>query len=334
MDASGDTAITKTGVSAFTPEFASPEQVQGKTVTFASDIYSAGVLLYRLLTGRAPYRFNDYSPAAVAQTIHQTEPEASGLDAPLDAILSTALRKNPEERYSSAQELDADLARYLEGDPVHARRGRKLARMAMIAAAMVVCAAAGWAIFRGRLPQSIAGGGFPFSSGDAADRYLSNGLTDEITEALSRLKSLRVIAPASVAQFRGRNVDFREAGRALQVGNILEGSVEREGDRLKIVAKLERVADGTVLWSDTFERQPSDCEGTVRPKWARGLQKSGHCSPRKSSGTSPKAEAHDYLMKARYEPQEFTSESDQTSGDGSSARHRSGSGIRGRLCFR
>src|ERR1035438_3782429 len=126
VDASGDTAITKSGVFAFTPECASPEQVQGKPLTFASDIYSAGVLLYRLLTGRPPYRLADHSD------ISHTEPEPSGLDAPFDAILSKALRKNPEERYPSAEEMDADLARYLEGEPVRARRPRKLGWMAEI----------------------------------------------------------------------------------------------------------------------------------------------------------------------------------------------------------
>src|SRR5580698_574936 len=125
VDASGDTAITKTGVFAFTPECASPEQVQGKALTFASDIYSAGVLLYRLLTGRPPYSFTDYSPSAIADRISHTEPEPSGLERPLDAIVLTALDKNPEKRYASATEMDADLARFQEGQPVHARRPRK-----------------------------------------------------------------------------------------------------------------------------------------------------------------------------------------------------------------
>ena len=127
LDASGDTAITKTGVFAFTPECASPEQVQGKALTFASDIYSSGVLLYRLLTGRPPYRFTDHSPAAIADRISHTEPEPSGLDQQLDAILLTALNKDPEQRYASAEEMDADLARYLEGRPVQgeARGGNR-----------------------------------------------------------------------------------------------------------------------------------------------------------------------------------------------------------------
>src|ERR1019366_151783 len=153
VDASGDTAITKTGVFAFTPDFASPEQAQARPLTVASDIYSAGVLFYRLLTGRPPYRFTDYSAGAVAQTINHTEPEPSGLDRPLDAILSKALRKNPEERYSSAAELDADLARYLGGEPVEARRPRSKTWIPVAAALIVVgLAVASWLFHRPAAP--------------------------------------------------------------------------------------------------------------------------------------------------------------------------------------
>jgi len=148
-DASGDTAITKTGVFAFTPECASPEQVQGKPLTFSSDIYSAGVLLYRLLTGRPPYRFDDYSSAAIADRISQMEPEPSGLEPPLDAIVLTALNKDPGRRYASAEEMDADLARYLEGEPVRARRPHKFWKAAVAAAAWFVLAQRR----RGRVPH-------------------------------------------------------------------------------------------------------------------------------------------------------------------------------------
>ena len=111
VDVTAETALTKTGVFAFTPEYASPEQVRGEPVAVASDLYSAGVLLYRLLTGRLPYRIADPSPAGVASAIAHTQPEPSRLDAPLDAILSKALSKDAAGRYQSATEMDADLVR-------------------------------------------------------------------------------------------------------------------------------------------------------------------------------------------------------------------------------
>jgi TolB-like protein len=312
MDASGDTAITKTGVFAFTPDCASPEQVQGKPLTFASDVYSSGVLLYRLLTGRPPYRFTDYFPAAIAAKISHTEPEPSGLDRPLDAILSSTLHKDPESRYASAAEMDADLARYLAGEPVRARRQGKAGRSGKpwaIAAAVAFCALTAWAwIHRAAVTSDASIAVLPFSSVDPANRYLSSGFTDEITDALSRLRPLRVIAPASVAQFKGKQVDFREVGRTLQVTNVLEGSVDRSGDRVRIVAKLERVADGALVWSSTYERQESDLlavQSALSAEIARSLNVA---APSKVEH-APTAEAHEYAMKARFEAQQVTSES-------------------------
>lgn len=138
VDVTGDAALTKTGVFAFTPEYASPEQVRGEPVTFASDLYSAGMLLYRLLTGRKP------------GVIAPAPPEPSGLDAPLDAILRKALSKAPADRYQSAAEMDADLARYLEGGRVRARRPRRKLWAAAAAAALV---SAAWLVYVWRAPN-------------------------------------------------------------------------------------------------------------------------------------------------------------------------------------
>ena len=141
VDATAEAALTKTGVFAFTPEYASPEQVRGESLTFATDLYSAGVLLFRLLTGRFPYRIADASPAVIAELIARSQPEPSRLDARLDAILSKALIKNPAGRYASAGDMDADLARYLEGQKVRARRPRKKFRMgASVVLILAACA--------------------------------------------------------------------------------------------------------------------------------------------------------------------------------------------------
>ena len=169
VDASGDTALTKTGVFAFTPEYASPEQVQGRPITYASDIYSAGALLSRLLTG-------------------QTKPEASDLAAPLTAILEKAIRANPEDRYASASEMDADLARYLAGQPVSARplpKWLKWKWIALAAALILVAIITSWFLYRKVAPgppDSIAVLPFTNAGGDPADEYFSDGLTDELTD--------------------------------------------------------------------------------------------------------------------------------------------------------
>ena len=139
VDATAEAALTKTGVFAFTPEYASPEQVRGEPVAAASDLYSAGVLLYRLLTGRLPYRITDLSAAGVAKVIARAQPQPPGLDAPLDAILAKALSKDAAGRYHSAAEMDADLSRYLGGQRVRARKPRKKF-WAAVAAVLVISA--------------------------------------------------------------------------------------------------------------------------------------------------------------------------------------------------
>ena len=141
-DATAEPALTRTGVFALTPDYASPEQARGEPVTAASDIYSAGVLLYRLLTGRLPYRIAGRSPVSAANAIAHAEPAPSRLEAPLDAILVKALSKDAAARYPSAAEMEADLVRYLQGRPVRARR--PLNRAWAVAAALLALGGAAW----------------------------------------------------------------------------------------------------------------------------------------------------------------------------------------------
>ncbi len=125
-------ALTRTGLRVLTPEYASPEQVRGEPVTVRSDVYSLGVLLYELLTGRRPYRLTDRSPREVERAVLDQDPGApsSMVEAPrlrrrlrgdLDTIVLTALRKEPARRYQSVDRLAADLRRHLDGRPVTAR---------------------------------------------------------------------------------------------------------------------------------------------------------------------------------------------------------------------
>jgi serine/threonine protein kinase/tetratricopeptide (TPR) repeat protein len=294
VEASGDAAITKTGVFAFTPENASPEQMQGKPLTFSTDIYSAGVLLYRLLMGHTPER------------------GPTGLDKPLDAILHKALRENPQERYASAEEMDADLARYLEGQPVRARRPWKLKWMAGVAAGMAL-AVAGWLLHKPLipLPPSIAVLPFANVGGNPANQYFSDGLTREITDALTHLKGLRVIARSSAFQFRGGENDLRMIGRQLNVTHVLEGSVERSGGRVKIVARLDRVSDVSEIWSNTYERQSSDLFSLQSDIAAGVAAKLGTSVgvTRPATHVVQDAEARDAYMRGVYEMEHFSPES-------------------------
>jgi TolB-like protein/Tfp pilus assembly protein PilF len=307
VDASGDGAITQTGVFAFTPDFASPEQTLAKPLTVATDIYSAGVLLYRLLTGRPPYRFTDYSAGAVAQTINHTEPEASGLDGPLDAILMKALRKNPGERYCSAAEMDADLARYLEGQPVRARRPRKLGWIAIVGGVIVLLAAAAIAWRIGgragapRLPASIAVLPFTNVGGNPANQYFSDGVASEITDALTHFKGVRATARSWAFQLRGKESDLRNIGKQLNVNYVLEGSIERNGDGVKTVASLDRTTDGVRVWTNTYQRLAADTSAVEADLETAILDSLGVSATGQPKIHVPPQEAHEYYLKARFQ---------------------------------
>lgn len=307
VDATGDHAITKMGVFAFTPDFASPEQTLAKPLTVATDIYSAGALLYRLLTGRPPYRFPDYSLATVAQIISQAEPEPSGLDRPLDSILSKALRKNPEERYASAAEMDADLARYLEGQPVRARLPRKFGRIAVVAAVVALSAAAiiGWRFgvrtVAPRPSASIAVLPFTNVGGDPGNQYFSDGVPSEITDALTHFKGLRVTARSWAFQFRGKESDLRNVGRQTNASYLLVGSIERSGDRVKTVASLDRATDGMRLWTNTYQRAAADTSAVEADLETAILSSVGLSAANQPKIHVPPEAAHEYYLKARFQ---------------------------------
>ena len=129
-------------------------------------------------------------------------------------------------------------------------------------AAAIFCVSAALIAWRAVSPHEFSTSivVLPFANltGNPADQYFSDGLTDEITDSLARLKALRVIARSSAFRFAGKKVDVREIGRLLNVTNVLEGSIERSGNRVKIIAHLERVPDGSLLWSNTYERRTSD----------------------------------------------------------------------------
>ena len=319
VNATGDAAITKTGVFAFTPEYASPEQALGRPVSFASDIYSVGVLLYRLLTGSAPYQLTGEMDA-VADTILHAHPDLSGLDGPLAAILSKSLDKNPANRYQSAAEMDADLVRYLEDRPVEARRARKIPAAAAIVALLALCAAA-WAIVHFVRkpgapdgPPSIAVLPFRNLSG-APDAYLAAGIASELRESLSRHATLRVIAGSSVAGFADNNADLRKAGRVLKVTRLLTGSLERTGDRIKVVATLLRASDGEQVWTNTYRRSISNLsaiEAELDNSIAASL---GIASSKSTKKHVPKDQAHDLYLKGRFEENQPTAAANQAAQD-------------------
>jgi serine/threonine-protein kinase len=150
---------------------------------------------------------------------------------------------------------------------------------------------------------------FTDSTADVATQYFADGLTDEITDSLARLKTLRVIARSSAFRFKGKTIDIPEVGRLLHVGYLLEGSVDRAGDRIRIIAHLERVSDSSLVWSNTYESGASDLfalQSELAAAIAGSLKITAGVPATKHQ---PTAEAHEYALKARYDMQAMTTES-------------------------
>jgi TolB-like protein len=176
------------------------------------------------------------------------------------------------------------------------------------AVTLIAVAAITWRATHPAAPVSIAVLPFTNLSGDPANQYFSDGLTEEITVSLGRVRPLRVISRSSAIEASKKTADIREIGRLLNATNVLEGSVARSGDRMRIIAKLERVSDRALVWSDTYERKASDLfavQSELAARIARELKAAAGLPP---TGHTPNAEALEFAMRGRYETHQLTPE--------------------------
>ena len=227
--------ITGAGVMIGTPEYMSPEQVEGKEVDQRSDIYSLGVILYEMLTGRVPFKGETALSIAMK---HKSEapqnPRWLNDQIPdrLSRLVLMCLEKNRERRYESAQFLLSAL-KNIDEKKIHIdHKEEKKASIAVL----------------------------PFTnmSADSEQEYFCDGMTEEIINSLTHIKDLRVIARTSSFAFKGKKEDIREIGQKLDVETLLEGSVRKSGNRLRIMAQLINVTDGSHLWAERYDRDMED----------------------------------------------------------------------------
>lgn len=234
--------ITQTGIAVGTPAYMSPEQASGDVdVDGRSDLYSLGCVLYEMLTGEPP--FTGATPQAIiAKRFVSPIPSVrTARDVPVevDDALSRALSRTPVDRFPTTADF-AEALRQISTD-------------------------AGRAPVRGHEPQaspdaSKAIAVLPFAnmSADPENEYFSDGMTEEIISAIAKIPGLQVASRSSCFAFKGKAVDTREVGEKLGVGSVLEGSVRKIGNRIRVTAQLVNAQSGHHLWSETYDRQLED----------------------------------------------------------------------------
>src|SRR5437660_1064931 len=309
----GGKRITETGLSLGTPQYMSPEQATGdRELDARADIYSLGAVVYEMLAGEPPIT-GPTAQAIVAKllterptrlrTVRDTVPEY------IDMAVARALAKVPADRFTTAGWFAVALS--------EARPARSLwspGRIAaVVAGALILLGAVGLLARRG----SRSGGGtdpvtrsiavLPFASLSPSpdDEFFSDGMSEELINALTKVHGLRVVPRTSAFSFKGRNVPSRAVGDELHVETLLEGTVRRAGERVRVAAQLVSVRSDSVLWSEEYERDIHDV-WAVQDDIARAIVRAlevqmvgGGSAPLVMRSTRSPA-AYDLYLRGRY----------------------------------
>ncbi|MDX6269084.1 MAG: eukaryotic-like serine/threonine-protein kinase [Acidobacteriota bacterium] len=339
---------TATAMRLMTPEYASPEQVRGEAATPASDIYSMGVLLYELLTGHRPYHFPNRSPHEIARVICEEEPEHPSrvvmrpedlipldgggsettatleflcklrgttlenlrreLAGDLDNITLKALRKEPGRRYTSVERLREDIARHLDGRPVSAP-------FVFPSSAKTSRLATGDAV-TGEKTLAV----LPFKllniqrTEETGENYLGIGLADALITRLSNVRRFSVRPTSSVIRYSGTDIgDPFAAGHELGVSYVVDGRIQRAGERIRITVQLLNVYEGATMWAGQFDENYTDVlslEDAISAQVATALvpQLTGDEREQLAKRGTDNAEAFEVYLRGRYHWNTFNEE--------------------------
>jgi serine/threonine-protein kinase len=232
--------LTREGQLLGTIPYMSPEQAEGKPVDHRSDIFSLGVILYEMSTGRHPFQGSTLAETIVS-IVRNSPPPVSSLSPKmprdLDRILSRCLEKNPDHRYATVDALRGELEA-LRVSEITSSGPRPITTQGLV--------------------PSIAVLPFADMSPGKDQEYFCEGIAEELIDGLTKLEGLQVAARTSAFQFRGKGHDIRGIGEQLRVQTVLEGSVRKAGNRIRVTAQLVNVADGFHLWCDKFDRDLDD----------------------------------------------------------------------------
>lgn len=238
--------LTTKGLIVGTVNYMSPEQARGKRVDARTDIFSFGIVLYEIVTGKQPFlgetinhtivAILEKEPPSLSEFIDTYPPE-------LERIIKKCLAKNPDERYNGADKLLDDVKALKEELTFQSK------------------------LERSSLPKQQAGAEaknsiaiLPFAniSNESENEYFCDGLAEELLNALAKIEDLKVAARTSAFSFKNKHVEISEIGKTLNVKTVLEGSVRRSGNRLRISVQLVNATDGYHLWSERYDREMRD----------------------------------------------------------------------------
>jgi serine/threonine protein kinase/Flp pilus assembly protein TadD len=279
-------ATPHAGLVVGTAAFMSPEQIQGLPADARSDLFSFGVVLYKIFTGKEPFageNFREIYKAVLEKEPLPMSEYASSIPLELERIISRLLNKNRELRYQHADDLRADLRYTLE---------------AMMS---------GRVEYLGRKKDyvwSIAVLPFVNLSPEREQDYFCDGMAEETINALTKIKGLRVAARTSTMAFKGSNEDVREIGRKLHVETLLEGSVRRAGDQLRVSVQLLDVSTGYHIWSERYDKPLQDVfaiQDEIAQNVVRALQLMLSESERQAltKAATTDSNAYDYYLRGR-----------------------------------
>ena len=241
VSAAGSETLTQTGMMIGTPAYVSPEQAAGEiNLDGKSDQYSLACVVYEMLTGERP--FSGATPQATMSKRFTEMPRSvreirSSVPESVDKAITRAMAIEGTGRYSTA----AQFGQALASGSIETPSDTATLPQAAVSAA-----------------KSVAVLPFANNSADPENEYFTDGIADEIISALTKIQSLRVTSRTSSFAFKGKNEDISEIGRKLKVSSVLEGTMRRVGNRLRITAQLVNVADGSNLWSERYDREMED----------------------------------------------------------------------------
>ena len=330
VGAAGSNRLTETGLSLGTPYYMSPEQATGDQAVGAStDTYALGSVLYEMLVGEPPY--GGSTAQAVLGKIISGKPvsameERPTVSANVDAAIRKALEKLPADRFTSAQEFVRALGdeHFRYGEAVAGLAGADSGLWKRLSIGLATLAAVstigfGWWIWFGgglrsaSVERSIAVLPFDDLSPEGDQQYFADGLSEEIIYALTQIAGLNVAARTSTFLLAEQGADIATVASTLGVANVLEGSVRKSGDRLRITAQLIEAESGFHLWSETFDRELTDIfeiQDAIARAIAERLQvtvMAGDQTPLARHGTED-LEAYELTLQGRFHANQLSQE--------------------------